>query len=127
MLAAAQARASAVHPELAAFALNLRYESETRLDTLSAYKRQSFGTSVLPPGQPPAAITADSTFDLHWIQSMLIVTQRTLDLTTAPKLQGMKLELFKLGHIIYDENVAHQTKLRAFAQQWYGVSVGRTP
>lgn len=123
ILAAAQARASAVHPELVAWALNFKYGADTRIDTLQAYKRAWFGTSALPAGTAPVTIAGDANFDLRWIQAMLAATSAMMNLTAEPNRVGLRAETFNLGHVIFDENQVSQDRLRAFAKQWYGVTL----
>lgn len=123
ILYAAQARTTAVHAELADWALNFKYGSDTRVDTLQAFKRAWFGSRTLPGGTAPAPIAADANFDLHWIQAMLAATSAMMTIVDEPRRVGLRAETFNLGHLIFDENQVAQDRLRAFAKQWYGVTL----
>jgi uncharacterized protein (DUF305 family) len=123
LLSIADLQAKGTHPELKAWALTLKDELNSELEQAVKIRTATLGSGKTPVPPAPVVIASGANYDLEWMRAMIAHEQAVLVLTQQSRKTPLQLELFTMAHVIGDEQVGHQNRLRGYAQQWYGVTL----
>jgi uncharacterized protein (DUF305 family) len=127
IMLADQAIQRANHQELKVFAADVRAEEAGEITLLQGWRTAWFDSASTPAPVPPADIPAGADFDLAWMRAMIAHHQQAIELSRLALRSNARGETDSLALHVIAQDTSEQRQLRAWAKQWYGVTLARVP